>query len=244
MEYKIKIDSFEGPLDLLLHLINKFEIDIYDIPAAEITNQYLLYVKTMQQLELDVASEYLVMAATLIAMKSRSLLPDHSLEEDEGVEEEDPREELTRRLIEYKKYKEAAIKLQELEEERTKLFSRPPADALFAPAGEGPLNVTIYDMLGAFQKMTRRKKLAVPRKATVRREEISVESRMKSLMKTLRDTEEPVLFEDLFQSHERDELVVSFLAILELMKQNEITVMQKGSFAELYVMSGGTTNDE
>ncbi|OLN23276.1 segregation/condensation protein A [Domibacillus antri] len=239
MEYKVKIDSFEGPLDLLLHLINKLEIDIYDIPAAEITNQYLLYVNTMHQLELDVASEYLVMAATLIAMKSRSLLPDHSSDEDEYLEEEDPREELTRRLIEYKKYKEAAIKLQEREEERTKLFSRPPADVLFAPSGEGPLNVSIYDMLGAFQKMTRRKKMAVPRQATVRREEISVEARMEVLLKTLKEAKEPVLFEDLFQSNERDELVASFLALLELMKQNEITVTQQGNFADLYVISGG-----
>ncbi|WP_083711677.1 segregation/condensation protein A [Domibacillus epiphyticus] len=239
MEYKVKIDSFEGPLDLLLHLINKLEIDIYDIPAAEITNQYLMYVNTMQQLELDVASEYLVMAATLIAMKSRSLLPDHSSEDDEFMEEEDPREELTRRLIEYKKYKEAAVKLQELEEERAKLFSRPPADMLFAQAGEGPLNVSIYDMLGAFQKMTRRKKLAVPRQTTIRREEISVETRMKSLMNKLTKAKEPILFEDLFQSHEKEELVVSFLAILELMKQNEITVTQNGNFSSLYVMSGG-----
>ncbi|OKL38025.1 segregation/condensation protein A [Domibacillus mangrovi] len=244
MEYKVKIDSFEGPLDLLLHLINKLEIDIYDIPAAEITNQYLLYVNTMQELELDIASEYLVMAATLIAMKSRSLLPDHASTDDEYDEEEDTGEELMRRLIEYKKYKEAAVKLQELEKERTKLFSRSPADGLFAPVKEGPLNVTIYDMLGAFQKMTRRKKLSVPRQATVRRQEMSVETRMKMLMKTLHDAKVPVLFEDLFQSHEREELVVSFLAILELMKQNEITVMQKGSFAQLYVVSGGTTNDK
>lgn len=244
MEYKVKIDSFEGPLDLLLHLINKLEIDIYDIPTAEITNQYLLYVNTMQELELDIASEYLVMAATLIAMKSRSLLPDHSSIDNEYDEEEDMSEELMRRLIEYKKYKEAAIKLQELEKERTKLFSRSPADALFAPAEESPLNVTIYDMLGAFQKMTRRKKISIPRQTTVRREELSVEIRMKMLMETLHEAKAPVLFEDLFQSHEKEELVVSFLAILELMKQNEITVMQKGSFAQLYVAPGGKKNDK
>ncbi len=238
MEYKVKIDSFEGPLDLLLHLINQLEIDIYDIPAAEITNQYLSYVNTMQQLELDVASEYLVMAATLIAMKSRSLLPDHT-EEDDEFYEEDPREELTRRLVEYKKYKEAAEKLHVLEEERTMFFSRPPSDHLFASNVEGPLHVSIYDMLGAFQKMMRRKKLAIPPKATVRREEVSVETRMKALREKLRFSKEPMLFEELFDSNERNELVVSFLAILELMKQNEIKILQKGNFAKLYVMSGG-----
>ena len=239
MEYKVKIDSFEGPLDLLLHLIQQLEIDIYDIPAAEITNQYLAYVNTMQQLELDVASEYLVMAATLIAMKSRSLLPDHSSEEEDFIDEEDPREELTRRLIEYKQYKEAAGRLHELEEERTKLYSRPPADQLFLSNAEGPLNVSIFDMLGAFQKMTRRKKLAVPPKATVRREGLSVEKRMTILKQKLSASKKPIRFEDLFDSNERDELVVSFLAILELMKQNEIVVSQKGNFADLYVMAGG-----
>ncbi|MCI2254642.1 segregation/condensation protein A [Domibacillus sp. PGB-M46] len=239
MEYKVKIDSFEGPLDLLLHLIQQLEIDIYDIPVSEITNQYLLYVNTMQQLELDVASEYLVMAATLIAMKSRSLLPDHSAEEEDYIEEEDPREELARRLIEYKKYKEAAGRLHELEEERTKLFSRPPADQLFSSNEEGPLNVSLFDMLGAFQKMARRKKLAVPPRATVRREELSVEKRMELLKEKLRLSKEPVLFDDLFDSHERNELVVSFLAILELMKQNEIVVSQEGNFADLYVTAGG-----
>lgn len=239
MEYKVKIDSFEGPLDLLLHLIQQLEIDIYDIPAAEITSQYLLYVNTMQQLELDVASEYLVMAATLIAMKSRSLLPDHESDDEEFYEEEDPREELTRRLVEYKKYKEAAGKLQTMEEERSRLFSRPPSDHLFTSDTEGPLRVSLYDMLGAFQKMTRRKKLAVPPKATVRREELSVETRMNVLREKLMLSKEPVLFDDLFDSHERNEMVVSFLAILELMKQNEIMVSQKGNFAELYVMSGG-----
>lgn len=239
MEYKIKIDSFEGPLDLLLHLINQLEIDIYDIPAAEITNQYLLYVNTMQKLELDVASEYLVMAATLIAMKSRSLLPEPESDAEDFYEEEDPREELTRRLIEYKKFKEAAGKLQVLEEERAQLFSRPPSDQLFSSTAEGPLNVSLYDMLGAFQKMTRRKKLAVPPKATVRREEISVETKMNVLREKLRVAKKPMLFDDLFDPHERNQLVVSFLAVLELMKQNEIIVSQKGNFAELYVMFGG-----
>ena len=112
MQYHVKINAFEGPLDLLLHLINRLEIDIYDIPVSEITEQYMLYIHTMQELHLDIASEYLVMAATLLSIKSRMLLPkqEEELFEDEFGEEpeEDPRDELMRRLIEYRKYKEAA----------------------------------------------------------------------------------------------------------------------------------------
>src|SRR5690606_30870527 len=100
--YKVKIDAFEGPLDLLLHLINSYEIDIYDIPVAQITEQYMIYIHTMQKLELDIASEYLVMAATLLAIKSQMLLPNPEIDEIEDEYEEDPREELVKRLIEYR----------------------------------------------------------------------------------------------------------------------------------------------
>lgn len=115
MEYQVKIEAFEGPLDLLLHLINRLEIDIYDIPVAKITEQYLLYVHTMRELELDVASEYLVMAATLLSIKSRMLLPkqeEELFDEEFLEEEEDPREELIEKLIEYRKYKSAAQKFE------------------------------------------------------------------------------------------------------------------------------------
>src|SRR5690606_4106514 len=132
MQYNVKIDAFEGPLDLLLHLINRLEIDIYDIPVAEITEQYLFYIHTMKELQLDIASEYLVMAATLLAIKSKMLLPKHEdeqLEDEIGMEmEEDPRDELVERLVEYRKYKEAAEDLKELEQERGLMFTKPPSD--------------------------------------------------------------------------------------------------------------------
>src|SRR5690554_302156 len=123
--YKVKLETFEGPLDLLLHLVNELEIDIYDIPVAEITEQYLNYIHTMQRIELNIASEYLVMAATLLEIKSAMLLPKKEVIQEDDYEE-DPREDLVNRLIEYRKYKEAAEQLKEKELEENQLFTRPP----------------------------------------------------------------------------------------------------------------------
>jgi segregation and condensation protein A len=248
MEYNVKLDAFEGPLDLLLHLINRFEIDIYDIPMAEITEQYLLYIRTMQELELDVASEYLVMAATLLAIKSKMLLPQHEEinEELEDVVEEDPREELVERLIEYKKYKEAAKELKERERERGQIFTKPPSDlsdySQEIEACGADLQVTVYDMLGAFHKLLRRKKLQKPLSTKIAREEISIEQRMDEIREKIISSNRAFYFEELFPSHEREHVVVTFLAILELMKRNEILVEQQTNFAEIVIMAkGGAT---
>lgn len=244
----MKLDGFEGPLDLLLHLINRFEIDIYDIPMAEITEQYLLYIRTMQELELDVASEYLVMAATLLAIKSKMLLPQHEEmnEELEDVVEEDPREELVERLIEYKKYKEAAKELKERERERGQIFTKPPSDlsdySQEIEACGADLQVTVYDMLGAFHKLLRRKKLQKPLSTKIAREEISIEQRMDEIREKIISSNRAFYFEELFPSHEREHIVVTFLAILELMKRNEILVEQQTNFAEIVIMAkGGAT---
>src|SRR5690606_36920451 len=132
MEYNVKIEAYEGPLDLLLHLIKKLEIDIYDIPMSEITEQYLLYIHSMQVLELDIASEYLVMAATLLAIKSQMLLPKYEEDLDDEILDEDyssdPREELVAKLLEYRKYKEASLDLKEKEKERALMFTKAPSD--------------------------------------------------------------------------------------------------------------------
>jgi segregation and condensation protein A len=244
VQYKVKIDAFEGPLDLLLHLINTLEIDIYDIPVAEITEQYMLYIHTMKELQLDVASEYLVMAATLLSIKSGMLLPKHEeeLEEDDfGFEpEEDPRDELMRRLIEYRKYKEAADDLRHMEEERSKVFTKPPSDlSAFAAepaAGSDPVNVTIYDMLGAFQKMMRRKKLQKPLQTKIARQEIPIEKRMDEILNELRQNPRRRKFTELFPSDQKDHLVVTFLAILELMKNNSIMIEQEENFSDIYIL--------
>src|SRR5690606_36541845 len=149
--------------------------DIYDIPVSEITEQYLIYIHTMKELQLDVASEYLVMAATLLAIKSKMLLPKHEeeeLEDEFGMEmEEDPRDELVERLIEYRKYKEAAEELKEREQDRSLMYTKPPADLSEyvneSQQEKADLNVSLYDMLGALQKLLRRKKLQRPLSAKV-----------------------------------------------------------------------------
>jgi segregation and condensation protein A len=245
MHYQVKIDTFEGPLDLLLHLINRLEIDIYDIPMSEITDQYLNYIKTMKELHLDVASEYLVMAATLLAIKSKMLLPKHEeiiVEDDMDMNyEEDPRDELVERLIEYRKYKEAAEDLKSLEEERNLMFSKPPSDlselSKDIQVERVELNVTIYDMLGALQKMMRRKKLQKPLATKIARQEISIEKRMEEILVELKSFKGRKSFYELFPFPQKEHIVVSFLAILELMKRQEIHIEQEKNFAEIFVMS-------
>lgn len=243
MQYNVKIDAFEGPLDLLLHLINRLEIDIYDIPVAQITEQYLLYIHTMNELELDVASEYLVMAATLLAIKSKMLLPKHeeeSLDEDFGFEyEEDPREELVERLIEYRKYKEAANDLKIMGEERSLMYTKPPSDlseyAKEIKPEKPELNVSLYDMLAAFQKLLRRKKLQRPLATKIARQEISIDKRMTEILGELRGITGRMRFDDLFPHSGKEHIVVTFLAILELIKRKEIDVEQDGNFSVIFV---------
>lgn len=242
MQYNVKIDAFEGPLDLLLHLINRLEIDIYDIPVAQITEQYLIYIKTMKELKLDLASEFLVMAATLLAIKSKMLLPKQEEVFDESLEfeeEGDPREELVERLIEYRKYKEAAHDLKHLEEERGLMYTKPPSDlTAFAKEIEPEkteLNVTLYDMLAAFQKLLRRKKLQRPLATKIARQEISIEKRMTEIMNELTGIKKRTSFADLFPYPGKEHIVVTFLAILELIKRKEIDVTQEENFSEIYI---------
>lgn len=249
--YNVKIDAFEGPLDLLLHLINRLEIDIYDIPVAEITEQYLLYIHTMQVLQLDVASEYLVMAATLLAIKSKMLLPKHEedlLDDEFGVgPEEDTMEELVERLIEYRKYKEAAVDFKEMEKERGLMFTKPPSDlsdyAKDIQPEKTELNVSLYDMLGALQKLLRRQKLQKPLSTKITRQEIPIETRMAEILDDLRQFKVRKSFYDLFPVLDRENIVVTFLAVLELMKRQEIVIEQDGNFSEIYVSAMGGGNE-
>ncbi|WP_226679767.1 segregation/condensation protein A [Sutcliffiella horikoshii] len=251
-EYNVKVEAFEGPLDLLLHLINRLEIDIYDIPVAQITEQYLLYIHTMKELQLDVASEYLVMAATLIEIKSKMLLPKHEEEildeDDEFTEyEEDPREELMNRLIEYRKYKEAADDLKEMEEERSHLFTKPPSDLSGLMKEVKPeevnLDVSLYDMLGALQKLMRRKKIQKPMQTRITRQEIPIEKRMEELIQDLRQFRGRKHFYELFPESSKEYIVVTFLAILELLKKNSILLEQDNNFSDIYVSYKEGGND-
>ncbi len=235
MQYNVKLDSFEGPLDLLLHLTNRYEIDIYDIPMAQLTEQYMEFIQTMKQLELDVASEYLVMAATLLAIKSKMLLPkrEELLIEDELVEE-DPREQLMEKLLEYRKYKEAAQGLKKLEGERALLFSRLPLDIQIPPENQ-PLHINMYDILSAFQKLLARKKLQKPLQMKVARQDISIDERMNEVLKELKRTKRKS-FSDLFPYLQKGHMIITFLAILELLKKNAIDIEQEGNFANLFIL--------
>lgn len=243
MSYEVKLEAFSGPLDLLLHLINRLEIDIYDIPMAELTEQYIDHIHAMQTLELNEASEYLVMAATLLAIKSRTLIPINEGEidlEEFDVDEVDPREELVARLIEYKKYKEAATQLQELESERGQVFTKAPADLSEFMSDEQmtmfDTNVNVYDMLSAFQKLMRRKQLKKPLATRIARQEISVKEQMRSVVNVLKQAGGKLMFSQLFKYEDKPMLVLTFLTLLELMKRQVVFVEQEKNFDDLSVL--------
>jgi segregation and condensation protein A len=242
MSYEVKLEAFSGPLDLLLHLINRLEIDIYDIPMAELTAQYIDHIHAMQELELNEASEYLVMAATLLAIKSRMLLPIHEGEEFDdtiAIDEPDPREELVARLVEYRKFKEAAGELQVLEKERALVFTKPPSDlSSFMPDEQLALfdmNVNVFDMLSAFQKLMRRKQLKKPLQTRITRQEISVKDQMLAVVDKLKLNGGKVMFSELFPYNDKATLVLTFLSLLELMKRQVILVHQENNFEDLSV---------
>ncbi|UCZ54709.1 segregation/condensation protein A [Bacillus shivajii] len=245
MQYSVKLQSFEGPLDLLLHLIQKNDLDIYDIPVKEITEQYMAYIHAMQVLHLDIASEYLVMASTLLHMKSQMLLPaqEEELDEEEFYyeEEDDPREYLMKRLVEYKRYKEAANELKERERERSDLFSKPMTDLtpLIKERDEreetSNMNVTIYDMLQAFQKMKKRKTVKEPVYSKIQRDDIPIDDKMTQIMEDLHLHKGRRRFSDLFETEEKHHIVVTFLALLELMKSNVIKCEQESNFEDIII---------
>lgn len=243
-ELSYKLEVFEGPLDLLLHLIDKAEVDIYDISIHEITEQYMEYLDTWQQFELDVASEFLVMAATLLAIKSKMLLPKPpviELDYDVGYEEEeDPREELIQKLIEYRKYKEVAGQLREKETLRRLIFSRRPDDltSYLQNISINPVEgLGVDDLLLAFQRALR-KMSSRNTVAKIRKDEISVKDRMKEVEVLLDGSGGQLLFSGLFEDTVvREEVVVTFLALLELMKMHRIKCYQSGLFQDIVIQA-------
>jgi segregation and condensation protein A len=224
--YPVRLENFEGPLDLLLHLIKKHELDIYDIPIALVTQQYLEYIDMMQELNLDVAGEFLVMAATLIHIKSRTLLPRPDPAQEDP--EEDPREALVRRLLEHQKFKAAAELLHERETLRNAQWTR--ADGPIAEiAGEAPepeIEVDLFSLITAFRSVVERAK-ARP-KIYLPGEQIPIETRIEQLLARLSETE-AAGFEDLFSDMQsRAGMIVTFLAILEMIRLKLIRVFQSG----------------
>lgn len=239
MAYEVNVEGFSGPLDLLLHLIQRYEIDIYDIPVAEITAQYMAHIHAMQVLELDEASEYLVMAATLLALKSRMLLPMHDIEDD-TIEEVDPRDELVQQLIQYKRYKQVAKRLETQRDYAILQYPRPATDLSFYMKEEQlalfDMDVTVYDMLATFEKMLQRKKWQQPLTTRVARQEIAIKDQMRTVFTLLKKMNGQADFTDLFDHRNKSALIATFLSVLELMRQQMIRIEQQQNFEALTVI--------
>jgi segregation and condensation protein A len=231
--YNIKIPEFEGPFDLLLHLIRENKIDIYDIPIAVITSQYLEYLEMMKELNLEIAGDFLVLAATLIHIKSRMLLPaDEELPPDE---QEDPRVELVQRLLEYQKFKEAAGDLRSKEDVWMKVFHREPVSD--SEEGEKELylfDINLFDLLDAFKKILDK---APPEIVSITKETLTVKDKMSGIMEIMED-QETVRFENLFvEGITRIQLIVTFVALLELIRLGLIRAYQEREFGNIWVIN-------
>ncbi len=232
----VKLSVYDGPLDLLLDLIKKNEMDIYDIPIAEITRQYLEYLSQMRQLDLEIAGEFLVIAATLIYIKSKTLLPQDDEEEDDEMG--DPRAELIRRLLEYQAFKEAAKELGLLEDERGKMFTRQIADYYLTDldpeeVGIDTFSANLYDLVSAFQKVLT--KVGRTEMHEVYEEIVSIEEKMAQI-KTLLTENRQVLFSRIFNTHwTRNELIATFLAMLEIVRTRFARIRQEAHYGEIVI---------
>jgi len=235
MTYKVKLEVFEGPLDLLLYLIKKEELDIYDIPIAKITDQYLEYLELMKLLDLNIAGEFIVMAATLMHIKSKMLLPPDETASEEK-EEEDPRAELVRRLIEYKKFKEAAAELSQRESTQKHFFARvgsgikpeePKLEDEFFEA-------SLFDLITAFTKVLK----DIPKEVFLQvvKDEFTISEKIHDILHLMME-KKALVFTDLFKAAKsKFEIITIFLALLELIKIKEVVVLQATPFGEIEVI--------
>ena len=236
MSHKIKLEFFEGPLDLLIYLIKKNEVNIYDIPIAKITEQYLQYIEVMKLLDLDIVGEFLVIAATLMQIKSKMLLPQPEVPTEEEIE--DPRGERVNRLLEYQKYKDAAEELRRRELVRKNIFTREPdkktEERFLREPGEVYFEASLFDLISAFSKAMKE----VPREVfyEVMRDEFTVDQKIHDILHIL--LEEPeISLQVLFQKAvNKLEVIASFLAILELIRLKEIVVIQRQLFGDIKII--------
>ncbi len=235
-EYKVRLEVFEGPLDLLLYLIRKDELDIYDIPIERIARQYMEYLGLMRLLDLDIAGEFLVMAATLMMIKSRMLLPPEERPALEA-EEDDPRWDLIRQLIEYKQFKDAAAHLQELEGRQGDAFRRPAAEPLLPAApGVGLDDVTLFDLIAAFNEALKRVEPEVI--GEIYAERFTVADGIDAILRRTR-ADARVVFAALFSPlASRHEIICMFLALLELIRLRQVRACQDGMFGEIVIVRG------
>ena len=232
MEITLKIDDFEGPLDLLLHLIKEKKMNLLNLKIEIIIDEYLNFIEKMEKMNLDIASSYLVMASELLEMKSKLLLPNQNDEEDV---EEDPKERLINRLVEYQRYKDLTEQFRILEKERKLIYTKIP-EKLDEYKDENinitNSDITIDDLMDAFKKFLERKELEKPLNTRVTTKEISVEEKIIAIRKTLK-IKNKVNFFDLFDIFTKEYVVATFLAILEMAKKREIKIFQENRFGEI-----------
>lgn len=252
MEISYKLEHFEGPLDLLLHLIEKNKVSIYDIPIVMITEQYLDYVNQMETEDLDLVSDFLVMASTLLDIKSRMLLP---VEKEEEEEEEDPRAELVRRLLEYKMYKYMAQELEAREEEAEAILFKPPTIPKEVAKYEPPVDLdslldglTLAKLQQIFDSVMKRKEAkrdpVRSNFGTIRKEPVSLEQRIGSVLDYARNHKNFCFRHLLEEQPDRLGVVVTFLAVLELMKLGKIRLTQEQAFDEMYIETLNTDEEK
>lgn len=233
-KYVVTIDNFDGPLDLLLHLIKEQDIDIYDIKIEDITKQYLDYIRHMKELNLEIASEYLVMASELIEMKSKMLLPKKREKEDDDYEE-DPRELLIERLLAYKKYKEVTSEFKDLELTRKMVFTREPDNLnRYVKEDESSEELGVADLIDAFNNLLKRKELDRPIATKITKKELSVAEKVNKIKNILRNKKK-INFEDIFEVSTKEEVIISFLSVLEMVKKDEILLTQEGNFKNIVI---------
>lgn len=230
----IKLDAFEGPLDLLLHLIKREEVDIWNIPIARITEQYLQYLQVMKDLNINVAGEWLLMAATLIFIKSRMLLPPDPTAHSQEEVQEDPRKELVYQLLEHQKFKNAAQMLYTREEVESSVWHKPPKEVV---ADEKEVvAVTLFDLVRAFHEIVQR--FEAQRAMELTQDEVSIEEKIEDIRRLLL-VHNTLLFSDFFsEARSKRHLIVTFLALLELVRLREIWIYQKKTFGEIFISKG------
>ena len=230
--YEVKLPEFDGPLDLLLHLIKKEDIDIFDIDIDKITKQYLEYINLMESLNLDIASEYLIMAAELMEIKASSLLPKKEIEEDEY--EEDPKEQLIKRLIEYEQYKDITNTFKELENYRHEVYTR-QTDELITykeTTENNNYGIDINDLVNAFKDFLKRKELEKPLNTKIAKKDYSINIRCQEIKNIIKKKKKVDFFE-LFDNINKDYIVITFLSILSLTKNGEIIITQEHNFKNI-----------
>lgn len=237
MTYNFTINDFEGPLDLLLHLVKESKMDIYEINIHEIINQYLDFIHSLEENNIDVASEYLVMASELIHLKSKLLI--NRQDEEENIEDEfsfNSEEDLKNKLLEYEKYKEITSNFQELEEKRSEVYTKLPESLMeyidkdIYKTGELDIN----ELFNAYKLFIERQKLSKPLNTKITKKELNIDDKIKDIRKIL-DTRKRVNFIELFTEMTKPNIVITFLSILEMTKNNEIKLTQKDNFSPIMI---------